>query len=82
MDVSRDLGVNFAHLQSVSEQKSLTTLVSCAFVLTRAAMANNSQSYIFPPGAGKCFLFTEVFFAKDRVPVGTRSVEKKTEVNK
>ena len=38
--------------------------------------------YIFPPGAGKCFLFTEVFFAKDRVPVGTRSVEKETEVNK
>ena len=32
--------------------------------------------YIFPPGAGKCFLFTEVFLAKDRVPVGTRSVAK------
>ena len=41
----------------------------------------DDMDYIFPPGAGKCFLFTEVFLAKDQVPVGTRSVAK-TEVNK
>ena len=36
----------------------------------------------FRPGLGKSVLLTEVFLAKDRVPVGTRSAAKKTEVSK
>ena len=35
------------------------------------------KNYIFPPGAGKCFLFTEFFLAFFfSVPIGTRSVAK------
>ena len=36
----------------------------------------------FRPGLGKSVLLTEVFLAKDRVPVGTRCAAKKTEVSK
>ena len=50
--------------------------------LKKLLTAEESNYIYFRPGLGKSVLLTEVFLAKDRVPVGTRSAAKKTEVSK
>ena len=62
---------------SINCQKSLFLMI----VSTNSMRAAAGNIYS-RPGPGNAFYLPRFFFAKDRVPVGTRSVEKKTEVNK